>query len=62
MINNLPAHGFKWKNGEDFTTEKIDELVKKKKRGYILEVVSIENVSLEKSQMRQILPRIYSSF
>ena len=38
MINNLPAHGFKWKNGEDFTTEKIDELVKKKKRGYILEV------------------------
>ena len=38
MISNLPAHGFKWKNGEDFTTEKIDELVKKKKRGYILEV------------------------
>ena len=38
MISNLPAHGFKWKNGEDFTTEKIDELVKEKKRGYILEV------------------------
>ena len=22
MINNLPTHGFKWKNGENFTTEK----------------------------------------
>ena len=38
MINNLPTHGFKWKNGEDFTPEKIDELVKKDKRGYLLEV------------------------
>ena len=35
MINNLPTHGFKWKNGEDFTTKKIDELVKKEKRGYL---------------------------
>ena len=38
MINNLPTHGFKWKKGEDFTPEKIDKLVKKYKRGYILEV------------------------
>ena len=38
MINNLLTHGFKWKNGEDFTTEKVDKLVKKDKRGYILEV------------------------
>ena len=29
MINNLPTPGFKWKNGEDFTTEKINKLVKK---------------------------------
>ena len=30
MINKLPTHGFKWKNGEDFTPEKMnkkDELV-----------------------------------
>ena len=38
MINNLPTRGFKWKKGEDFTTEKIDELVKKDKTGYLLEV------------------------
>ena len=38
MINNLPTHGFKWKNREDFTPEKIDGLVKKDKRGYLLEV------------------------
>ena len=38
MINNLSTHEFKWKNGEDFTTEKIDNLVKKDRRGYILEV------------------------
>ena len=38
MINNLPTHGFKWKKGEDFTPEKIDKLVKKDKRGYLLEV------------------------
>ena len=37
-VNNLAAHGFKWKNGEDFTPEKIDELVKKDKRRYLLEV------------------------
>ena len=34
MINNLATHGFLWKKGEDFTTEKIDELVKKDERGY----------------------------
>ena len=38
MINNLPTHGFKWKKGVDYTPEKIDKLVKKDKRGYILEV------------------------
>ena len=38
MVQNLPTHGFKWGNGEDFTTEKIDELVKKDKRVYLLEV------------------------
>ena len=27
-----------WKDAEDFTPEKIDELVKKDKRGYLLEV------------------------
>ena len=29
MINNLSTHGFKWKKADDFTPEKIDELVKK---------------------------------
>ena len=38
IINNLPTHGFKWKKGEDFTPEKIDQLFKKYKRGYLLEV------------------------
>ena len=38
MVQNLPTHGFLWKKGEDFTTENIDELVKKDKRGYLLEV------------------------
>ena len=38
MINNLPTFGFKWKKGEDFTPEKIHELVKKDERGYLLEV------------------------
>ena len=37
MVQHLPTHGFKWENGEDFTPEKIDELVKKDKRGYLLE-------------------------
>ena len=38
MVQHLPTHGFKWKNAEDFTPEKIDELVKKDKGGYLLEV------------------------
>ena len=38
MVQNLPTHGFLWKDAEDFTPEKIDELVKKDKRGYLLEV------------------------
>ena len=38
MINNLPTNRFLWKKVEDFTPEKIDELVKKDKRGYLLEV------------------------
>ena len=38
MVQNLPTHGFLWKDTEDFTPEKIDELVKKDKRGYLLDV------------------------
>ena len=38
MIQNLPTHGFKWKEEEDVTPEKIDKLVKKDKREYLLEV------------------------
>ena len=38
MVQNLPTHGFLWKDIEDFTSEKIDKLVKKDKRGYLLEV------------------------
>ena len=29
MIQTLPTHEFLWKKAEDFTPEKIDELVKK---------------------------------
>ena len=38
MIQKLPTHGFLWEKAEDFTPEKIDKLVKKDKKGYILEV------------------------
>ena len=38
VVQNLPIHRFKWKKTEDSTPEKIDELVKKDQRGYILEV------------------------
>ena len=44
MAQDLSTHGFKWKNREDFTPEKIDEfikkdeLVKKGRSGYLLEV------------------------
>ena len=35
---NLLTHGFLWKKAEDVTPEKVDEIVKKGKRGYQLEV------------------------
>ena len=38
MVQNLPTHRFLWKKADNFTPEKIDELVKKDKRGYLLEV------------------------
>ena len=38
MIQNLPTHKFWWKKAEDFTLEKIDELVKKDNKGYLLEI------------------------
>ena len=38
MGQDLQKHGFLWKKAGDFTPEKIDELVKKGKRGYLLEV------------------------
>ena len=38
MAQDLPTHGFLWKKARGFTPEKIDELVKKGKKGYLLEV------------------------
>ena len=38
MVQDLPMHRFTWKEGEDFTPEKIDKLVKKDKMGYLLKV------------------------
>ena len=38
MTQDLPTHGFLWKEAGNFTPEKICELVKKGKRGYLLEV------------------------
>ena len=38
MIKKLPTHRFLWKEAKNFTPEKIDELVKKDKWGYLLEV------------------------
>ena len=39
MVQKLPTHGFKWRmNVEEFTSENIAKLVKKDKKGYILEV------------------------
>ena len=38
MVQNLPAHRFLWKKAQDLTPEQIDELVKKDKRGYLLEI------------------------
>ena len=50
MIQNLPKHGFLWKKAEDFTPEKIDQLVKKDKRAYLLEVKVEYPKELHKSQ------------
>ena len=38
MVQNLPTHRFKWKEGEKLTPEKIDGLVKKDKGNIFLEV------------------------
>ena len=38
MVQNLPTHGFLWKDAKDFTPEKIDELFKKDKTAYLLGV------------------------
>ena len=38
MLKKLPTHGFLWKKAEEFTSEKIDGLFKKGKRGYLSEV------------------------
>ena len=38
MVQKLPTHGFLWKEAENLTSEKIDKLVKKDERGYLLEV------------------------
>ena len=38
MVQNLPTHQLLWKDTENVTPEKIDKLVKKDKRGYLLEV------------------------
>ena len=38
MVQNPPTHRFKCKKAEEFTPEKIDELVKKDERGYLLKV------------------------
>ena len=39
MVQNLSKDRFLWKKAEDFTPEKIDELVKKYMRGYLLVVI-----------------------
>ena len=38
MLKKLPTHGFLWKKAEEFTSEKIDGLFKRGKRGYLSEV------------------------
>ena len=43
MVQNLSKDRFLWKKAEDFTPEKIDELVKKYMRGYLL-VVNVEHL------------------
>ena len=43
MVQNLSKDRLLWKKAEDFTPEKIDELVKKYMRGYLL-VVNVEHL------------------
>ena len=50
MVQNLPTQRFLWKRAEDFTPEKIDELVKREKRRYLLEV-DVEHESCMKVTM-----------
>ena len=50
MVQNLPTHRFKWKDGDDFTPEKTDELVKKDKRGYLLEFDRVSKRVTSKSR------------
>ena len=39
MAQKLPSQGFQWKKKvEEFTPEKVDELVRKDKEGYLPEV------------------------
>ena len=38
MVQNLSKDRLLWKKAEDFTPEKIDELVKKDNKGYLLEI------------------------
>ena len=38
MVQGLQTHTFNWENGEDLIPEKTDGLVKKGKKGYLLEV------------------------
>ena len=38
MVQNLPTHRFLWNDAEDINPEKIDKLVKKDKRAYLLQV------------------------
>ena len=52
---NLPTHGFKWKDAENLTPEKIDKLVKKDKRGYLLEVDGVSKRAGRKSQCAAII-------
>ena len=38
MVQKLPTHRFLWKEAEEYAPEKINEIVKKDKRLYLLEV------------------------
>ena len=51
MVQKLPTNGFLWKEAEDFTPEIIDELIKKDKGGYLLEVDVEYPKELHQNQM-----------